>query len=208
MTATLLTALLLGLSAGVSPGPLLTLVIAQSLRHGRLEGMKVALAPLLTDLPILALALGLYSQLPKLDAILGAVSLVGAAFVAWLALQSLRPAAPELDLEAEPPRSILKGVLVNLLSPHPYIFWFGLGAPAMLKAGSEDGIRAMAAFPLMFLLVISGSKMLIAELVGRSRGFLKGRIYAALMKVLGLALLVFAALLVRDGLRLLAASPA
>ena len=45
-----------GLAAGLMPGPLLALVIQQTLRHGPGEGIKVAAAPLLTDLPIVAAA--------------------------------------------------------------------------------------------------------------------------------------------------------
>ena len=57
MTASLLTGVIFGLSAGFAPGPLLTLVITQTLKHNIKEGVKVALAPLLTDLPIILAAL-------------------------------------------------------------------------------------------------------------------------------------------------------
>lgn len=40
----------LGLSSGLSPGPLLALVISETLRHGVKAGVKVALAPIITDL--------------------------------------------------------------------------------------------------------------------------------------------------------------
>jgi threonine/homoserine/homoserine lactone efflux protein len=36
----------LGLACGLAPGPLLALLLAQTLRHGPREGCKVALAPL------------------------------------------------------------------------------------------------------------------------------------------------------------------
>ncbi|MGB2681816.1 MAG: LysE family translocator, partial [Candidatus Competibacter sp.] len=53
MTAFVLSGLMLGLSGGLSPGPLLALVASESLRHGVGAGIKIALAPLLTDLPII-----------------------------------------------------------------------------------------------------------------------------------------------------------
>ena len=52
--------LVYGLSAGFSPGPLMALVISQTLKHGIREGAKVAVAPLITDLPIILLAAGPY----------------------------------------------------------------------------------------------------------------------------------------------------
>ena len=47
----------LGLSAGFSPGPLLTLVLTETLHHGVKAGIRVALAPMITDAPIIVLTL-------------------------------------------------------------------------------------------------------------------------------------------------------
>jgi len=47
----------LGLSCGLAPGPLLALLLAQTLRHGPREGCKIALTPLVTDAPIIVVAL-------------------------------------------------------------------------------------------------------------------------------------------------------
>jgi len=46
----------LGLYAGFSPGPLLALIIAQTIRHGPKEGVKVAFAPIITDFPIILIS--------------------------------------------------------------------------------------------------------------------------------------------------------
>ncbi|NCD26558.1 MAG: hypothetical protein EOL86_13335, partial [Deltaproteobacteria bacterium] len=56
--------LVLGLSAGLSPGPLLTLMLSETLRHGVRAGLLVAVAPLISDLPIIILVTGLYWLLP------------------------------------------------------------------------------------------------------------------------------------------------
>ena len=53
----LLSGALLSLSAGFSPRPLLTLVISEPLQHSARASVKVALAPILTDLPIISLTL-------------------------------------------------------------------------------------------------------------------------------------------------------
>jgi len=49
--------LILGLSAGFAPGPLLTLVISETLQYDLKAGVKVALAPIITDLPIIIFTL-------------------------------------------------------------------------------------------------------------------------------------------------------
>ena len=71
----------LGLSAGFAPGPLLTLVISETLQHDIKAGVKVALAPILTDLPIIILTLLVLSKLSSFHGILGIVTMLGGCFV-------------------------------------------------------------------------------------------------------------------------------
>ncbi len=63
----------LGAAAGLSPGPLQALVLSESLRHGRREGVKASIAPLLTDIPIVIVSLGLLSRVAALDTVMGIV---------------------------------------------------------------------------------------------------------------------------------------
>ena len=191
----------LGLSAGVSPGPLLALVISQTLQHGTREGVRVAAAPLLTDAPIIGLGLVLFSSLGDPDFALGIVSFVGSAFVGYLGISSLRQKPVELDLAQEAPRSYLKGALTNALSPHPYLFWFSVGVPTTLKANSLSLLSAMG-FVVLFYLCIVSAKVVIALMVGRSRHFLTGDKYLWTMKGLGVLLVGFALILLYDGLSL------
>lgn len=193
---------ILGLSAGVSPGPLLMVVIAQTIHHDAREGIKVAVAPLLTDLPIIGLALILFYSLPDPNLILGLISFVGAVFVAYLGVGSLRRVTVELDLTGKAPRSYLKGALVNALSPHPYIFWFSVGVPTIIKATRQTPLAALV-FVGFFFTCLVGAKMVVALLVDRSREFLSGAAYRWTMKILGLGLILFALLLAKDGLRLI-----
>ena len=57
------TGTILGASAGVAPGPLLTLVVAETLKHNIKEGIKVSLAPIITDMPIIILSLFLLEKI-------------------------------------------------------------------------------------------------------------------------------------------------
>jgi len=192
----------LGLSAGFSPGPLLTLVISQTLQHGTREGVRVAAVPLLTDLPIIFLVLFAFSSLSDPEFVLGAVSVFGGLFVLTLGLKSLRQGPVKLELNQSEPRSYLKGVLVNVLSPHPYLFWVTVGAPTMLKANQHGAIWAVG-FVCCFYVCIVSAKVAVALLVGRSRQFLSAGPYLWVMRLLGLLLVGFAMLLFYDGAILL-----
>jgi len=202
MTEYLGAGIVLGLSAGFSPGPLLALVISQTLRYGMREGIKAAAAPLVTDVPIILLALLVLSRLASFRPVLGLISLSGGMFVAWLAVEGFRSGRLPASAPAAVPQSLGRGVLVNLLSPHPYLFWLTVGAPTVLKGWGEGGLSAIA-FVAGFLGSLVGAKVAVSFTVGRSRHLLDGRTYGYLMKALAVLLLAFAVLLVRDGFRLL-----
>lgn len=202
MIASLSAGVVFGLSAGLAPGPLLMLVISQTVRHGAREGFKVALAPLVTDLPIIIACTFVLTRLAGYRGILGVVSLTGGLFVVYLAYESFRTTAPGTPVQANEPQSLGKGVLVNALSPHPYLFWLTVGAPFFLKA-CGTGRWAATAFIAGFYVSLVGAKIVVAALAGTSRQLLTGRAYVYLMRGLGLLLLAFAFLLVRDGVALL-----
>lgn len=193
----------LGLSAGISPGPLLTLVISESLQHGRKEGIKVALSPLITDLPIILISLLVLAGLGKSSAAIGLIAFAGAVFLIFLGWECLRTKGLAAVAEKVQPKSIKKGVVANLLNPHPYLFWITVGAPTIVKA-RQNGIVTLVLFFIVFYLFLTGSKILIAHLAGRSRSYLTGKAYVRIMKVLGIILFLFAAFFIYDGIRMLA----
>ncbi len=193
--------LLLGFAAGVAPGPLLTLVIAQTLTYGVREGSKVAAAPLITDLPIILLAIFIGSTLAARPLLLGILSLIGAGYIGFLAWESLKiKIADQADARAA--KSMTKGILTNLLNPHPYLFWMTVGAPLLLKTW-VSGPWGAVFWLFSFYLMLVGAKIGISLLVGYSRQFLYGRGYLWLNRILGLVLIFFALALAKDGLALI-----
>lgn len=199
----LLSGCLLGLSAGLAPGPLLTLVVGESLQHGSRAGVKVALAPLLTDLPVVAITLLAVQQFSRFAPLLAAISTLGGLLVLNLGYRTFRTQGVVLPTAAPTgDRALAKGVAVNLCSPHPWLFWISVGGPLLLKARAES-LPAAIGFVAGFYLLLVGAKLGLAQLVGRYRGLLRGRGYLLTMRFLGLALMGFALLLFRDGYRLL-----
>ena len=203
MMTALASGVLLGLSCGLAPGPLLALVLAQTLRHGAREGCKIALTPLVTDAPIIVVALVLAAKLAALRPLLGIVSIAGGAFVLYLAWENFSPVRLHGEAPAARPRSWLKGILTNLLSPHPWLFWLTVGAATLAKAIAQSWLVAVA-FLFGFYLLLVGSKVMVALMAGRSRDLLAGRPYRVVMRVLAVLLGFFAVLLFREGLKLLA----
>jgi threonine/homoserine/homoserine lactone efflux protein len=192
----------LGLSAGLAPGPLLTLVISETLQHGTLSGVKVALAPLITDLPIIILTMFILSTLSNIHALLGIISLMGGIFILYMGRQNIRAKEVQLDMNGTPLTSISKGALANALNPHPYLFWISVGAPTMTKAMGHN-IEAALAFIISFYFFLLGSKFCVAVLLGKSKLLMNATAYLYIVRLLGFVLCVLALVLIHDGLTLL-----
>jgi threonine/homoserine/homoserine lactone efflux protein len=190
---------LLGLAAGVAPGPLLVLVVTETIRHDTVAGVKVALAPMITDVPIITLAMLVLPRLPHFEFILGVVSIIGALFIGYLACESFRTQGIQLNSTHIKPQSLKRGVITNLLNPHPYVFWLGVGVPLIYRA-AQVSYAGAAAFVGSFFVFIVGSKIVLALIVNKSRTFLSGPVYIYIVRALGLLLALFAFILVRDGL--------
>ncbi|KPV52257.1 hypothetical protein SE17_16575 [Kouleothrix aurantiaca] len=203
MLASLLLGISYGFAAGVSPGPMLGLVITQTLLRGWRAGNLVALAPLFSDLPIIILAALLINRLPP--AAIGWLGILGGLFVLFLAYESIRAVPPNLsDIQAsptteQPGRLLGRAVLTNLFNPHPYLFWGTVGAP-LLAGAMAGGIGHVALFLAGFYALLVGSKLLVALLVNHSRGWLSGRGYRRVLIASGVLLAVLGVFLLRDGI--------
>ena len=195
-----------GLTAGISPGPLLTLVISETLRHDKTEGVKIAVAPLITDIPIVLLTIFILSKMASSDIVLGLISILGGIFIAYLGYDSIRSRGIEIDVQNLKPKSIRKGIIVNILSPHPYIFWLMVGAPITVKAYQANPVAAFV-FIIAFYVMLIGSKISIALIVDKSRAILKNIVFIWTLRILGLVLLIFAILLIKEGIRYLGLFP-
>jgi threonine/homoserine/homoserine lactone efflux protein len=194
--------ILLGLSAGFAPGPLLALLVSETLQHGWRAGIKVALAPLITDLPIITITMFMLAKLAHLQHILGVISIIGACFILSLGIKNIQMKGIEIPSTPVSSRSLQKGILVNFLSPHPYFFWFTVGGP-MTRNALALNLTAAIFFIASFYVLLVGSKILVAVLTGKSRTFLQGNVYILIMRLLGILLVVFAVILFGDGLHLL-----
>jgi threonine/homoserine/homoserine lactone efflux protein len=202
MTAFLISGIVLGFSAGVAPGPLLALIIAETLRYNLKAGIKVALAPIITDAPIVMLTLWIITKLSHFQFLMGMISIFGGCFIVFMGIESMRSAGAKIPIGNLKERSLQKGILVNFLSPHPYLFWLTVGAPMTVNAMNQS-LPAAAAFIGGFYLLLVGSKIVIAVIVGKSRSFLTGTAYLYTMRCLGLILFIFAGILFYDGINLM-----
>ena len=184
---------ILGVVEGVKPGPLLTMVIRETLSGGLRAGVRTAAAPIFTDGPLVIvslLAAGWFSTQPT---ILIAISILGAGYLLKMGLECFTIEPPPSDLAGiDVSNSFKRGILTNLLNPNVYIFWFLIGGPLMASVADEEPL-APVAYALTFLVSIIMVKSLIALAFDRTRGNLSHSTYKAVLSLCGLAMIVFAA---------------
>jgi threonine/homoserine/homoserine lactone efflux protein len=206
----------LGLTASVSPGPLQTYLINQTLTGGWRRGAPVALAPLISDPPIVLTILLLLNQLPR--RFIEVISLSGGLFVFYLAWGfwkewrnvNIGPASgaeahTEIQTDAQPVASpgiwsvMGRGALMNLLSPGPYTFWTLVLGPLLIDALGQSSIHGIA-FLIGFYSLFVGGMLGIVALFHQARR-LGPKVVRALTLLSIIILLIFGGLLILKGLR-------
>ena len=145
-----------GFAAAVQPGPFQTYLISQTLTRGWKQTLPAALAPLLSDGPIIALCLLVLSQVPlwfqRVLYLAGGLFILYLAYGAYKAWKDFDSNLPTVETGTQ--QSVLKAALMNALSPGPYIYWSLVTGPILLKGWREtpaNGIGFLAGFYLMIV---------------------------------------------------------
>ncbi len=191
MAGYLLLGLTLGLSAAAIPGPWQAFLVNEALRGGWRRALPGALAPLVTDGPIVVLVVFALSRLP--EALLRGLQLAGGLFLLYLAygaLQAFRARRQGL-LEARTAagRTLAKAALTNVLSPGPYLFWGLVAGPILLRAWRQTALHGVTFLAAFYVALIGGMALLVLAASGARR--LGPRVTHALTGVSALALLAF-----------------
>lgn len=188
----------LGFFAGIVPGPFLALVATTSLRRGLRDGLRVALVPLLTEIPVLLLSVFVLTSLAR-----GVLRWVGVGagllvlFMAWRLEVDARDADPEgTEEELEGLRGhYFRVAAVGLMAPSPWIFWFFFAGPLLLNRWHASPAHAVA-FLVAFFGCFVGAMMLVAWAVATGRERLSHEWYRRALRVGGVLLFVVGSVLV------------
>jgi threonine/homoserine/homoserine lactone efflux protein len=165
-------ALLLGFSAGASPGPFQALLLERAARHGPRRSLHLALVPAVSDPVVIAACLLALSGLPA--GVLRGLQLLGGALLCWMGASGLRdlarPAPPGGPPAAAPrARGFWSAALVNLLNPNAWMFWSLVGGPLLAEAMGRSPLEG-GLFLLFFyvpLTVTNGALVVAFGAVGR-----------------------------------------
>ena len=180
-----------GLAAAAQPGPFQTYLISQTLLKGWKRTLPAALAPLLSDGPIIALCLLVLSQVPswlqRFLYIAGGLFLLYLAYGAYKAWKNFDPTIPSVETKTQ--QSILKAALINALNPNPYIFWSLVTGPILVAGWRETPIYGLGFMAGFYVTMILGFSALI--IVFGSARQLGPKVNRALLGISAIALFCF-----------------
>jgi len=188
MSEYILSALILGLTAGIQPDPLSILVVQKTFERGLIDGIKVSFAPVITDGPIIFAAVVVLTQFKDISMFIGLLSLVGGLYLGWLCIKILQVRQVSFSDSNDSSSSLLTAAKVNLLSPNPYLFWFTVGGAYFALGATNEAL----AFVLVFLSCLVLANIALAVIASKFCGYLESRMYLWLMHALGVALGMFA----------------
>ena len=180
-----------GFAAAVQPGPLQTYLVSQALLKGWQKSLPSALAPLISDGPIIALCLLVLSQVPTW--LQRSLYIAGGLFVFYLAYgtyKSWKNFDPHIPTpETNSGQSLLKAALTNLLAPGAYIFWTLVTGPILIRGWREtpvNGVSLLLGFYITMILSLAA----IIILFGSARQ-LGPKVNRALLGISAVALFCF-----------------
>ncbi|RJF65641.1 LysE family translocator [Rhodopseudomonas palustris] len=170
------------------PGPVVTLVIANGLRHGtRAALLNIAGAQLGLGLVIALVAAGLTTLMATMGYWFDWVRLVGAAYLVWLGIGLIRHPVEGVATDATPrtPRGgfFLQGLLVLLANPKVLVF-FGAFIPQFVDM-QRDHVPQVALLGVTFMAIVAITDAAYALLAGRARTLFSARRTRLLSRISG-----------------------
>ena len=152
-----------GFAAAVQPGPFQTYLISHTLSKGWKQSLLIAFAPLVSDGPIIALTLLVLSQVPlwmqRFLYIAGGLFILYLAYGAYTSWKSFDSNVTPTTSGAQ--QSILKGALMIMISPGPYVYWSLVTGPILLKGWRETPLHGLGFLMAFYVTVILGLAAII-----------------------------------------------
>jgi len=167
------------LALALLPGPVVTLLIANGLRHGtraaliNIAGVQTGLA-----IAILIVAIGLTSLMATMGYWFDWVRFAGAAYLVWLGIKLIR--SPVEGLSADnaappPPRGgfFFQGLVVLLSNPKLLVF-FGAFLPQFMDL-NHDHVSQVVLLGFTFMVIAGLTDACYALVAGRARKLFSAR---------------------------------
>ena len=202
------TALVVGYSGALTPGPIFTYVVAESARHGHTIGPRVVLGHVLLEVAlVIAIALGIGSLLASPVATI-VIGLVGGLMLLWMArgiLTGVFSGRLSLSLQAERPvrwrgGPVLAGAALSISNPY-FVFWWATIGLTYITAALRFGALGLGVFYAGHALSDLTWYWGVSGLVGAGRRYVNQAIYRGVLVACGVFLIGLALYFIAGALR-------
>ena len=160
MFAYLIFGITFAFAAAVQPGPFQIYIISQALSKGWKSTLPAALAPLLSDGPIIILVLIVLGNVS--ESFIHILQSGGGVFLLYLAYHAYKTLQTNDKTEAlivqSGKKTLFKAVLINLLGPGPYLEWSLVLGPLLVEGWRKapiNGVVLVAAFYTTLVISLS-----------------------------------------------------
>ena len=179
-----------GFAAATQPGPFQTYLILQALKRGWKRTLPMALAPLLSDGPIILLVLLVLTQVPLW--LVRSLRVAGGFFLIYLAIGAWRTwrghhSIPDTSTTSTSRRTVFQAALVNLLNPAPYLFWSLVTGPILLTGWREAPANGIALLGAFYVTMLSACTIIILLFAMASRFSTRATRFMQLFSTIALA---------------------
>ena len=154
-------------AAAVQPGPFQAFIISQTLSKGWRSTLPASFAPMLSDAPIITLAVVILSNVP--NQMVYVLQLAGGIFLMYLAFGAYKSwkayDEKQVTEKSSGQQTLFKAAIVNLLNPNPYIGWSLIMGPLLIQGWREaptNGLALIAGFYITLTLSTAGIIILFA----------------------------------------------
>jgi threonine/homoserine/homoserine lactone efflux protein len=203
-----LTALIMGFSGAMMPGPMLGVTIDGSLKKGAAAGPVVVLGHGIVELIlVMVMAFGLRDFFAD-HRVAGVIGLVGGAFLAWMGYGMVKSAVQKTvflknmaDSRFGGRNLVWAGVLVSITNPY-FTMWWATTGMEMIRQAYALGFLGVAFFYMGHILSDLIWYWGISVGVSRGKRLIRDKVYQWGIFVLGLFLIGFSLYFMYSGVKM------
>jgi threonine/homoserine/homoserine lactone efflux protein len=198
ITTLFITALIVGLSGAMMPGPLLTVTIMESAFRGVIAGPLIVLGHALLELILVLALLGGLSVYLKMTLVTIIISVVGGAFLIFIGLNMVNDTIKGRVVLDSDNSEIIKGInkmhpvwagiLVSLSNPFWVVWWATVGL-TYLTTALNSGTAGIVSFFTGHIMADLLWYCLVAAAIASGRKLVKQQVYQAIILICGLFLI-------------------
>lgn len=181
--------IVLGFTLALAPGPVLALLFGETLKHGRKVGIRVPLALLISNVFFAAVTIPIGLLGSSLSPhFLEIINHIGGAILLYMGIQEWKNSGHLAFSTSSKP--FIKALTLESFNAHPYITWFTILAPNMLKPIHAHNYVLSLKFFCAFVFSLVLTKIALVFFIDLIKPYLKPHHVRIITKIIALFLLV------------------